>query len=754
MKTKHLVPTLLFASLLISAPATAAPPGTLAVHGVLSAAGGGPVADGDYKVRFALYKTDKDAAPVWTEGEVLVGVKSGRFTQLLGTLKPMTPAMLAGLAPGWLGLKVGTDPELPRVALTSVPWSLVAAQAADLACSGCIGETHLAANAVTADRVAFAWAAAKTKGGAALSALDLECTGCVSVSELKPDGDLDLGGNAIKAKAAAIGALQAGSIAATSYVGDGSKLTGIAKVSGDCKVPGEVISGIAPDGSLKCVKVATGDLPPDALDNVSGGLLTNEFSEAFASANTPVAIPDNNPTGVGDELIVPDIGNAKSLRVLVKINNSDIKTLTVELFDPGNTKYVLFDKNGAGKVLEGTWPTPLKPVSGDLGSWQGKNPKGKWRLRAIDTGFFNNKTDGEIVSWSIVVDVVSNQKVEAKGKLVTSAGLQFTVAAKPPAPCNTANHGLAYLDSAANALRICNGVQYYDIYLVKPGTKESPVASCQELLTKDPGAKSGTYWLDVDGAGPKVAFEAWCDMTLADGGWTMALNLDTSDGHVMWWANDLWTNAATWGSAQTPFKSDHKSAAWNDLANATEILLVVHEQGAVKGWKRFKKSNGDTMFQHLKGGDNTLIGSSVLAADTAGVWSGERLVRLSTALYANHCVTTGGSCVSTSNAGSPDGDRIGSHQGTPQDNDGGGLGNWHDMAYCCAGKSYAGKTCKSSAFRTVSEAQAGWVYAGQNGTFGTDSFAPMTGQQNDNGCSGANWAKANAVAYDYAIYLR
>ena len=195
-----------------------------------------------------------------------------------------------------------------------------------------------------------------------------------------------------------------------------------------------------------------------------------------------------------------------------------------------------------------------------------------------------------------------------------------------------------------------------------------------------------------------------------------------------------------------------RSPAYTDLGGTGELLLVVHEQGVVKGWRQFKRPDSKSLYEAMKGGDNTLIGSGVLASDVAGVWNHERLVRTSTKLYANHCVqTNNGSCVSGS-AGSPDGDRIGSHEGTPSDNNGGGLGNWHDMRYCCGGKSYAGKTCNGSAYRTTSEAQAGW--AGQNGTFGTDSAGAMTGTNNDTNCGNANWAKGNGINYDYAVYLR
>lgn len=286
-----------------------------------------------------------------------------------------------------------------------------------------------------------------------------------------------------------------------------------------------------------------------------------------------------------------------------------------------------------------------------------------------------------------------------------------------------------------------------------------PAASCQAI--KDGGfdaAGSGRYWLDPDGAGPGQPFEAWCEMALDGGGWTLALNLDTSDGHVMWWANELWTNAQPYGDVAAPwaFTGDIKSPAWTQLAGATKVLLVVHEDGQIIGWRSFAKADGDTLEQVFDGGDNVLLGASSLAADTANIWAGERLVRLSTKLYANHCINQGSACTSNSGSGSSDGDRLASDEAKPQSNFGGGLGNWHDMAHCCPG-SLGGKPCSGSAIRTASEAQAGWskCYTADPswGTFGTDSHAPMTNACGNNDCSKAAWAQPNGKNYDYALYL-
>ncbi len=162
----------------------------------------------------------------------------------------------------------------------------------------------------------------------------------------------------------------------------------------------------------------------------------------------------------------------------------------------------------------------------------------------------------------------------------------------------------------------------------------------------------------------------------------------------------------------------------------------------------------------MQGPDNTLLGASVTASDTAGIWANEALVRSSTSLEANFCLSvSGGSCTQPDgNTAGNDANRIGSDAAQSVNNVGGGLGNWSDMGGCCAvDGSYAGVPCGSYTFRTCSEAQAGWTPAygtGNHGTFGSDSCYPMTNTRTDSSCTGANWAAANGIDYDYAIYMR
>ena len=144
----------IMASLLWATWAWSAVPMTVAVEGRLQADGGGAVADGEYAVTFALYLSQNVQQELWSETVAKLSVKGGVFRHSLGSAKPLDAKLLASKET-WLGLRVGSDPELARNRLHAVPYAL---------------------------RVALADG--------------VNCTGCISLAALKADGDLNLGGNA------------------------------------------------------------------------------------------------------------------------------------------------------------------------------------------------------------------------------------------------------------------------------------------------------------------------------------------------------------------------------------------------------------------------------------------------------------------------------------------------------------------------------------------------------------------------------
>ena len=143
-------------------PAAAAVPQIASVEGVLLSAGGGPAADGNYTVTFAIFPQSLGGAAVWTETTTL-SAKGGQFNWALGSKSALSPAVL-NLATPFLSVVVGADPELPRLPLATTLYAQRAAVAEALECSGCLKAAALDSAvlqpyAKTADLSGFAKAA-------------------------------------------------------------------------------------------------------------------------------------------------------------------------------------------------------------------------------------------------------------------------------------------------------------------------------------------------------------------------------------------------------------------------------------------------------------------------------------------------------------------------------------------------------------------------------------------------------------------
>lgn len=190
-----------------------AAPVELPVVGALSSVSGGPVADGDYGLTVSLYGSAQAQQALFVQKFVAVPVMQGRFSVVLGQGGPQEqlddglflmaadPANPDAGPARFVGVAVGNEPELPRVAVRDVPYALragladvatVALSAQDVDCVGCVG----------AAAIGFTYAGSASKGGPAAEALianqalkadsaasaeELSCTGCVTMQQLGAD---------------------------------------------------------------------------------------------------------------------------------------------------------------------------------------------------------------------------------------------------------------------------------------------------------------------------------------------------------------------------------------------------------------------------------------------------------------------------------------------------------------------------------------------------------------------------------------
>ena len=406
------------ALLLTSGAAVAAVPATAMIEGTLHSTGGGAAADGPYATVFAIYKDQTGGSPVWFEGPVTVTVSAGRFSYALGTTTPLKAADLASGA--WLGMKLGQDPELPRRPLHSLTFALRATVAESLACSGCVAASALDASALQGYLKAGDLAKVALSGSYTdlFNAPDLSAyVKAATLADVATTGSYqDLSG--VPDLTAYAKTADLGKAATTNKYADFTDLPTLVEVGKSCGT-GLLVAGIKADGTLDCAQAsASATIPGDGIDEISNSLIWNQFTDVFASA-AALPIPDNNPIGGFSEIVVGDVGLAQKLTVSLELTNSDLSTVQVWLYDAANQEYVVYNKGGKkGDGINTSYPDPTKTISGDLTYWAGKNPKGTWRLKVVDTAFLNNTTDGQVVKWSVNLQTLSSKKIQIKGDLV------------------------------------------------------------------------------------------------------------------------------------------------------------------------------------------------------------------------------------------------------------------------------------------------------------------------------------------------
>lgn len=420
------------ASLLTAGRLGAFVPEEIAVQGALRSANGAAAPDGNYSVKFALYTQATGDKAVWSEDAPQLAVQGGVFQHALGKTAALSPGLAAGGA--WLGVQVGNDPELPRVALASAAFALRAKQAEGLQCSGCVKAEHvadevLAGYAKTSDLQGLVKGSALAK--VALSGQYQDLVGAPNLAEWAKSQDLakvassgqyaDLQGK--PELSSYVKSDQLAAVATSGSYADLKNLPLLPQIGKACGT-GLLLRGFAADGSLDCA--ATVDaalLPADGLDEVSNGVLSNQFSEVRnGSKDKPIA--DNFAAGTADEIAFPDVGLAKKLIVTIEVSNSDVSKLMIELYGPASaTPYKVYSGGSSGTSLSLKLGGDDSAVSQALRkSYLGANPKGGWSIIVRDLQANTGTTDGSF-NWSVAADYVANGKVAIAGDAALQGNL-------------------------------------------------------------------------------------------------------------------------------------------------------------------------------------------------------------------------------------------------------------------------------------------------------------------------------------------
>ncbi|MFT6160379.1 MAG: hypothetical protein ACJAZO_001264 [Myxococcota bacterium] len=135
-------------------------------------------------------------------------------------------------------------------------------------------------------------------------------------------------------------------------------------------------------------------------------------------------------------------------------------------------------------------------------------------------------------------------------------------------------------------------------------SSEQPGLSCLDILNEFPATtrQDALYWIDPNGGSTTDAYQAWCDMTTDNGGWTLVMNVAPADGNSVGFNNQtFWTSDLPFGLISSRFTNDFKSPAAYGLA-ASELMIQsvgTGGSGEIRGWRRWPMNsirNFDSFF--------------------------------------------------------------------------------------------------------------------------------------------------------------
>jgi len=237
-----------------------------------------------------------------------------------------------------------------------------------------------------------------------------------------------------------------------------------------------------------------------------------------------------------------------------------------------------------------------------------------------------------------------------------------------------------------------------------------------------------------------------------DGPYDLALNVDTDDGHHVSYANWLfWEEKNHAGGASLDpaqaLSRDFKNLAAFSKAGLKHILIVVHIEGAVVGWRQWETFTTSSLASYFATGNtchkelNEDLGQHVGVSSESQVEIGtldahEPMVRNEEGECGNHGAQN---LYINAGMGKVDFNRMSTGTGKKEcDNRGWGLGTHYDS-----------KLCSYATLRPMSDAQvhvdkAHWGSQGGIGAIiGTDNI-----------CNGnCPWTTFNNLGYDYAIFV-
>ena len=176
--------------------------------------------------------------------------------------------------------------------------------------------------------------------------------------------------------------------------------------------------------------------------------------------------------------------------------------------------------------------------------------------------------------------------IDASGNIVVAGSVKV---ADDTATCTSANAGT--IRWKGTALQVCDGGAWSNVYAASDGTSQTqPGESCKQIKDDGYSTGDGTYWIDPGLGSTSDAYQVYCDMTTADGGWTLVMK-HASTATTFYYASTYWTAENLLNSTDlTLNEADAKYQSFSNVSftsirgcvDAARTTCVSHTFGSAK----------------------------------------------------------------------------------------------------------------------------------------------------------------------------
>jgi subtilisin-like proprotein convertase family protein len=158
----------------------------------------------------------------------------------------------------------------------------------------------------------------------------------------------------------------------------------------------------------------------------------------YQSTDTPIVIPDSNPTGISSTFFVASSASIPIVKftVDVDITHPDVGEISITLFSPEGSSILIYDGDDAGQAdLDGNIDREIDMATGSIWDLYGEDTGGGtgiWRLEVVDGATGNA---GTLNAWSLNInetwtgDMFVGSSITAEGDISTTGDVNIMMGA-------------------------------------------------------------------------------------------------------------------------------------------------------------------------------------------------------------------------------------------------------------------------------------------------------------------------------------